>query len=272
MNSIILDNIKSLPPLPRNVTHLQEIFNNPESSLGEIAKAIENDPMMTANLLKEINSPLYGMSKDVKTVSQAISLLGMEITRSIILGSSIRKLLNVDMEPYAIVAETFVKISTAQAMLARVWYRQVDKNKADMLFLAAMLQEIGKILISNYIIRENETISFQSEVKNSRNIADVEKMYIGETAGSVTAAIFEHWKMDAKLVKIIRYCDAPQNAPEDIRAHADALQIVKTVVPVNDPFGALHIQIGLEKAKNMGYEPSILQKAIEETSRQSSLF
>ncbi len=49
----------------------------------------------------------YCFGKEIKSVSQAVSLFGMSMTRSIAIGNSVRKLLNVDMEPYGITSEKF---------------------------------------------------------------------------------------------------------------------------------------------------------------------
>ena len=42
----------SLPPLPKTVIDMQRVCNDPESSIGDLVKTIEGDPMIVANLLK----------------------------------------------------------------------------------------------------------------------------------------------------------------------------------------------------------------------------
>ena len=262
MNHSILESIKSLPPLPKTITEIQRIYLNPDSSIADLVKVIEEDPMIIANLLKAANSPLYSFQKEISNVKQAVALFGMSMTRSIILGNSVRKLLNVDMEPYGISSENFAEISFKQATLIQSWYKKIDKEKADRLFLAALLQETGKILISSYIIQKDETISFKSEIEMSYDISTVEKSYVQETTATVTAAIFEHWSFDRDFVEMIRYSDDPMNASSDIREFSVALNIVKTIVPMNNPFGDISINLGLRKASDSGYDYEILKDCV----------
>jgi HD-like signal output (HDOD) protein len=264
MNHAILESIKSLPPLPKTITEIQKIYANADSSIADLVKVIEDDPMIIANLLKAANSPLYSFKNDIVNVAQAVSLFGMSMTRSIVLGNSVRKLLNVDMEPYAASSEKFAETSSKQAALILSWYKKIDKQKSDKLFLAALLQETGKILIASHIIQKDETTTFRSEIEMTHNIAMVEKSYVGATTATITAAIFEHWGFDADFVDMIRFSDDPEYAPQDLKEFSTVLNIVKTIVPINDPFGDISINIGLKKASDAGYNHELLEDCIDD--------
>ena len=264
MKSSIIESIKSLPPLSKTITDINRVYADKEAGIGELAKVIEPDPMIVANLLKAANSPLYGFGKDIRNVSQAVSLFGMGMTRSIALGNAVRKLLNVDMQPYGITSDKFAKISSLQATLMLKWYNKVDKQKAEKLYLAAFLQETGKILISSDVIQEDEDTSFKSEVEQSNNLAQVEKTYVDVTSAEVTAKVFEHWGFDNEFVEMIKYADNPTSAPTQVREYATALHIVKTVLPINKPFADPSINFALRKARDAGYNHEILEDAIDE--------
>jgi HD-like signal output (HDOD) protein len=261
VKSSIIDSIKSLPPLSKTIIDINKVYADENSSIHDLAKAIEPDPMIVANLLKAANSPLYGF-KEIKNASHAVSMFGMGMTRSIALGNSVRKLLNVDMQPYGITSEKFAEISSKQATLILMWYKQIDKEKADKLYLAAFLQETGKILIASDIIQEDEVTSFQSEIETSNNIPQVERMYVDVSSADVTAEVFSHWGFDQDFIEMIRYSDTPNLAPEEIREYSVVLNIVKTVLPINNPFSEQAINFGLKKAVDAGYDPQLLEDAI----------
>ena len=263
MKNSIIESIKSLPPLSKTIIDINRIYADENSGINELAKAIEPDPMIVANLLKSANSPLYSFGREIHSVVQAVSLFGMSMTRSIALGNSVRKLLNVDMKPYGITSERFAEISLMQATLMMKWYSKVDKAKADKLYLAAFLQETGKILISSDIIQEDEGTSFASEVELSNNIAAVEKAYVAVSSSEVTAEVFSHWGFDKEFVEMIRYADNPEAAPLEVKELSMALHIVKTVVPMNKPFSDQAINFGLRKARDAGYNHEILEDVID---------
>jgi len=264
MKSSIIESIKSLPPLSKTIMDINKIYADEKAGVGDLAKAISHDPMIIANLLKATNSPLYSFGKEIRTVEQAVSLFGMNMTRTIAIGNSVRKLLNVDMKPYGVTSDDFADVSEKQAKLIQSWYNTIDKEKADKLYLAAFLQETGKILISSDIIQEDEDVSFASEIEMSNNIAQVEKSYVEVTTSEVTAEVFEHWGFDSEFVEMIRYADTPALAPEEVKEFSMALNIVKTIVPINKPFAESSINFGLRKARDAGYDYEVLEDMLDD--------
>jgi len=264
VKSSIIDSIKALPPLSKTILDLNKVYADENSSIHDLVKVIEGDPMIVANLLKASNSPLYGFGKEIKNVGQAVSLFGMSMTRSIALGNSVRKLLNVDMQPYGITSEKFAEISAMQATLMVNWYQKIDKKKAEQLYLAAFLQETGKILIASDIIQEDEATSFYSEVETSMDLAQVEKSYVEVTSSEVTAKVFEHWRFDKRFIKMIQYADNPEAAPNELKEYSMALHIVKTALAVNRPLCEQSINFALQKASNAGYDHTLLEDAIDD--------
>jgi len=259
----MIDSIKSLPPLPKTVIDMQRVCNDPESSIGDLVKTIEGDPMIVANLLKAANSPLYSLRREINNVAQAVSLFGMSMTRSIGLGNSVRKLLNVDMEPYGITSDRFAEISALQGVLSHKWYSQIDRAKADKLFLASFLQETGKIVIASDIIQEELVTNFKSDIEVAVDISSVEHSYVEASTAEVTAAIFAHWNFDHEFVQMISFSDTPQKAPDEVKEYSMALHIIKTIIPINDPFSERSITQGLKKAEAAGLDSVKLQKAID---------
>lgn len=264
LKSSIIETIKALPPLPVTIIEINSIYADKNSNIKDMAKAIEKDPMIVANILKAANSPLYGFGREIKNVTQAVALFGINMIRSIAIGNSIRKLLNVDMQPYGVTSEEFAYILSLQSSLLFNWYKKIDKQKAEELYLAAFLQETGKILIASEVIQNNEIIHFLSEVENSNNLAIIEKAYANATSAEVTAMIFEHWGFEANFVDMIRYSDDPSLAPSDIKEYATALNIIKTIVPLNKPFYEISINLGVKTASDSLYDTTLLQDSIQQ--------
>lgn len=262
MKSSIIDNIKALPPLSSTIIKINQIYANENSTVKDMANVIEQDPMIIANILKIANSPLYGFGREIKNASQAVSLFGMSMTRSIAIGNSIKKLLNVDMQPYNVTSDEFAHVSSLQAALILNWYKKIDKQKAEKLYLAAFLQETGKILIASEVIQNDEAISFASEVENSNSLATVERAYVNASCGEVTALVFKHWGFDSDFIEMIKYSDAPFSAQDEIKEFAMALNIVKTIIPINRPFSEMAINFGLKIALDAGYKVELLEESI----------
>jgi HD-like signal output (HDOD) protein len=151
-----------------------------------------------------------------------------------------------------------------QATLMLKWYSKVNKQKVDDLYLAAFLQETGKILIASDVIQEDEDMAFKSDVAMSNNLAQLEKSYVDVSSAEVTAEVFSHWGFEKEFIEMIKYADNPAAAPDEIVEYSTALHIVKTVLPLNKPFSDQAINFGLRKARDAGYEYEILEDVIDE--------
>lgn len=259
----ITERIKTLPPLPKSFHEINSICADDNGTIDKLAKVIETDPMLVANLLKVANSPLYSFRREIRSVLQAVSLFGMSTTKALTTDISIKKLLSIDIEPYGIIPEDFVKISATQSALMREWYGKIDRRKLDILFLSALLQETGKILIANEIVQNDEVTQFRSEIESTVNIAEVEKSYVGTTTSIITSKIFQHWGFDETMVDSIRFADNYAAAPDEIKDYSLALKIVKTAVPMNAPLSERSVAIALHIIQKEGLDSDIFMKSVE---------
>ena len=264
MKSQVVQRIRSLPPLPRTIEEFEKAINEKDIDFDKIVAILQQDPMLVADILKTVNSSYYGLKQEVEDLSKAISYLGLQEVKSIVLQNSIKKLFNIDMEPYGISADEFAHISKMQSKLTELWLKQFEPSNVKFMKLAAFLQELGKIVIADLIIKEDMTYLFRSEVEMTNDIASVERSFVGHSSAEVTGAMFEHWGFEEELVKAIRYADDFAAAPESVRSSATILHIVKRAIPVNKPLHASSIAIAMNIAKNQGFDTEKLQKAIEE--------
>ena len=167
------------------------------------------------------------------------------------------------MEPYGVTSERFAELSSMQAVLSHKWFTQIDRAKADKLFLASFLQESGKIVIASDIIQEEVVTNFKSDIELAVDISSVERMYVEASTAEVTAAIFSHWNFDHEFVQMIAFSDTPHKAPDEVKEFSTALNIIKTIIPINDPLSERSIAQGLRKAEAAGFDVVKLQKAID---------
>lgn len=263
MKESIIKKIKSLPPLPKTIHEFEKAYNDPNVSLEKIALILEKDPMLVANILKRVNSPYYGLRKEITDLSHAISLLGLSEVKGVVLQNSIKKLLNIDMEPYGVSAEEFANVSHLQSHLMYRWYRKVDSRKLKLLSLASLLQEMGKIIIADEIIKEDLVYPFKSEIETSNDIPSVERSFVGVTSAEITAEMFNYWGFDELFVKSIKFSDNFKEADEESCEYSRALNIVKLAIPVNGPLSEAGINRAVSIAEGENMDVDLLKDAID---------
>ena len=239
MDSNILKKIKALPPLDDTILKIQRICTDKNSSLHDLVKVVEGDPMLTANILKSSNSPLYGFSREIKNISHAISLFGMATVRGFALSSAIRQNIKIDLSPYDLTNAKFLEISVAQSTLMFNWFSKVDREMLGILVPASFMMEVGKIIIANEITEQNRSEEFIAALKKAKTLSDVsiiENEITGFSNEEITAKIFEQWNLETELVEAIRYSNNPTEASEHIQPFSTALLIIKNCINI---FGQL---------------------------------
>ncbi|MEH6628984.1 MAG: HDOD domain-containing protein, partial [Motiliproteus sp.] len=84
----IIDGIDELVSLPDAVIRANELLDSPHGNAENIGEVISHDPGLSAKLLKLVNSAFYSFPAKIDTVSRAITLIGTNELRSLILASS----------------------------------------------------------------------------------------------------------------------------------------------------------------------------------------
>lgn len=264
MTDDILKKIKQLPPLPESAMQIEAVYQDPNSSFNDMVKILEKDPLLTADILKAANSPLYGFSREINAISQAVGLFGMGTVRGFALASIVKKSFSLDLSPYGINNEMFSALSKKQHALMTSWCLRKENRLLGILSPAAFLVEIGKVLIAQQVIADKKEEAFRDALKELQDVEAAEREIVGADTPEVSAKIFEQWKFEAGLVDVIRNCQEPSKAetPDDIKA-ASILQTVRIAVPINGVVTDASIEAAKEFLTSYNLDMESFEKAIE---------
>ena len=233
MTDDILKKIKQLPPLPESAMQIEAVYQDPDSSFNDMVKILEKDPLLTADILKAANSPLYGFSREVNAISQAVGLFGMGTVRGFALASIVKKSFALDLSPYGINNDMFSALSKKQHGLMTAWCLRKENKLLGVLSPAAFLVEIGKVLIAQQIMADNKQEEFRNALQELGDVEAAERKVVNVDTPEVSATIFSHWRFEESLVDTIRNCLNPEEADEKDQRAARILHVVRTAVPIN---------------------------------------
>jgi HD-like signal output (HDOD) protein len=233
MTEDILKKIKQLPPLPESAMQIEVVYQDPNSSFNDMVKILEKDPLLTADILKAANSPLYGFSREINAISQAVGLFGMGTVRGFALASIVKKSFNLDLSPYGITNDMFSLLSKKQHGLMTAWCLRKENKLLGVLSPAAFLVEIGKVLISQQIMAEKKEAAFRDALKELQNVEEAEQKVVNVDTAEVSATVFKHWRFEENMVDVIGNCMHPEKAKEENQRAAKILHVVRTAVQIN---------------------------------------
>lgn len=262
----ILKKIRTLPPLDDTIINIQRICVDKNSSLGDLVKVVESDPMLTANILKSSNSPLYGFSREIKNISHAVSLFGMATVRGFALSSAIRQNIKINLEPFGLSNNDFLEISTLQSSFMSKWYSKVNKSMLDILQPASFMMEVGKIIVANELIEQGKDSSFKealSQIKTPHELSLLEIEYVGLANEEITAKIFEQWNLEAELVESINFSNNPTQAQGHIIPFAVALCVVKNTINIFGQFDDSSTARAISIIEQHGLSSALYLEAVE---------
>src|ERR1043166_2754118 len=87
----VLAALDKLPPFSPVLTRLLATLADEDASFGELAGIIETDAVLAGNLLRVVNSPLYGRVSTINSVRHAVAILGSIKIRNLVLGLSVSR-------------------------------------------------------------------------------------------------------------------------------------------------------------------------------------
>lgn len=263
MNDEILKKIKQLPPLPESARQIEAVYQDPDSTFSDMVKILEKDPLLTADILKAANSPLYGFSREINTINQAVGLFGMGTVRGFALASIVKKSFALDLSPYGIDSDMFSTLSKKQHALVTSWCLRKDTKLLGILSPAAFLVEIGKVLIAQQIMADKSQENFKKALASNESIEAAEREVVGVDTPEVSATIFEHWRFETGLVETIRNCLNPDNAKKDIKKAVQILQVVRSAVEINGSITQDSIDMAKELILKYNLDMESFEKALE---------
>ncbi len=227
----IVSKVSSFPTLPYMAQRLLVLANDPEADFSEIGKVIQYDPALTANVLKAANSAFLGFGKPVDSLTEASFRIGTKWIFQIAVSSLIYSNIRVPAEGYELSAEDLWKHSIAVALMTENLCAQIKLNNAGAIFTGALVHDIGKIAISEFVSDGYEKIQEMVDNENC-SFEEAEEKILGVEHAEVGAMIAENWRFPEPIIDIIRWHHHPEGAEEtspgiDIVHIADALCLMQ---------------------------------------------
>ena len=131
------------PPFPAVAVQLIQQMQDPHVGAAEVGKLIELDPSLTASLLRLVNSPFFGLRRQIAGVPEAVMVLGMSAVRRMVLSLAVVTPLRQPQVDPAFARQRW-QHTVGCAALARRLIGD-DPAAAELAFTAGLLHDIGQV-------------------------------------------------------------------------------------------------------------------------------
>jgi putative nucleotidyltransferase with HDIG domain len=196
----VVSGLKDLPALPLVVSELLASFDKPDVELGELAAQIAHDQALAAKTLRLANSSFYGLQSKVRTISQAIAVLGFDSVRALVVGAGV-------IEGFKAARDNgfdfdgFWRHSIATALCARALARSVG-SPPELSFVAGLLHDLGRLVfVARFPQHYAEVLA--ARVLRDCPLLEAERAVLGIDHAQVGRALGEHWRIPETICRAI---------------------------------------------------------------------
>jgi HD-like signal output (HDOD) protein len=213
----LVDGIVTLPTIPTVLAALNDKIADSESSAGDIAEIIAQDPPTATKVLRLANSAYYGLRNKVSTINHAVTMLGFNIIRNLVLTATVFDLSGKKNIAGLFDVEKFWRHSLGVGVASKIVAREAfpkAANLADEFFICGLLHDLGKIILGEYA-QDKFAQALKASNEQSIPLYEAEQQVIGCTHAEVGGVLAKRWNLSGGIIIAIGQHHAPMEAPEE---------------------------------------------------------
>ena len=208
----IVSKTGDLPTLPHVATKVMRLVSDPKTSAKDVQDAIITDQGMTAQILKISNSAMYGMKREIRTLTQAILLLGFESIRSIVVASASKKMYKAQGGAPGFKEKLIWENSIGSALVSRGIAEQFPDMDKEEAFIGGLMHNMGKTVLNQKMPDAYSEIMVTS-YNQGTPIHVIERQKLGFDHAELGYCLMQKWNLSDSLADAIRYYLEPEKAP-----------------------------------------------------------
>ncbi len=223
------------PPLPELVVRALALLNDADAEPQQLETHLLHDQVLVGKILGMVNSPFYGLNRQISRVKDAIMVLGFRGLHTLLLTVSTASYLQRDYGCYGHSENGLWTHSLAVATGAQALGKLAGqgRDQCDELFIAGLLHDIGKMPVAPYLTERNIEMT-----RDPVESIGIEREEIGVDHTEAGALVCAKWNMSESVQEILRH-------HHDLESHED-LKISCAIV---------HLADELAHERGIGYPP-----------------
>lgn len=161
------DNALTLPSLPQVAFRLKKALEEPDIAITEIVNIVQFDATIVAKLIQVANSVFYAAESPITNCQNAVIRLGLDGTRRVVMGISVKQLFYCENKPLMSMMETNWRNSIYLSSLCFILAKESKTVSPEDALLAGLICDIGKIPILNFAEQQHDAPPNLMELKTA---------------------------------------------------------------------------------------------------------
>ncbi len=202
--------------LPHVMTSLSGLIADENSTMKDFEDVIKMDPTLVVRLLRLVNSPFYGLSQRVDSISRAVAYLGMKNLHNMAVTDALKGIFKEKVTPRIFSREKLWLHSAAVSICAKMIAERIFEANGDDAYLCGILHDFGLIVESQ--VEPEKFFSACENCGEGCRITDLEQEYLGTDHCQIGYLLTVDWEMPEAIQIAIRdhHLESGDYAPDSL--------------------------------------------------------
>ena len=220
MLASIVGSVKDLPVLPRTFMALREKLADPNASVKEVVKLVEQDISISAKILQLVNSAFFGLPREISTLNTAVSYLGIDMLHNLVLSAEVFRVFENAAKLPGFSFEELHEHSQLTAKIAS--HIPVPAAVHSAAVVAGLLHDVGKLVLATRSPKHFAR-ALEGATEEKRPLFAVEQELMGVSHAEVGAYLLGIWGLPCPVVEAVAHHHHPERVPQET---LDAVAVV----------------------------------------------
>ncbi|MBC7385432.1 MAG: HDOD domain-containing protein [Cryobacterium sp.] len=199
----LLTKLQDMPTLPVIAMKVNELIADPNATSGDIAAILKQDQVLTAKILRLVNSSYYAVPGGVSDVQKALAFLGFNTVAQLVLSLSVFSMFS-KFGDDSLTMKDFWMHALAVAVCSEGISKRWNIGKPEEVFTCGLLHDIGKLVIYE-VDRDRLTFILKRAREGKKGFIEIEREHDLLTHAYIGDMMATRWGLPQVVRQAIRY-------------------------------------------------------------------
>lgn len=236
----IISKLGELPAMSHVASQVIQVVSDPDASAKDLQNIIEKDQALTSQILKISNSAMFGLMREVRTLTHAIMILGFSTIRSVVIASSSKHLYRGGKTGFKEQLLWLHSVSTA--LISRFLALKFSKTNAEEAFIGGLMHDVGKTILNKKCPNEYTEI-IQEAYNGELPFIEAEKKHLSFDHTEVGSLLIRKWNLSESLEEAVKWHHQPMRATDTNKTLTALIGLANQI--------AVDLEFGIEKGETV---------------------
>ncbi len=207
--SLPVDRLVTLPPFPAVARKLMVLLARPNFTVLEASHLVRSDAVFAGEVLRLANSAMMGLRYEVVSIMHAISVLGMDRLRNLVLTVAMRDFVR-GAKPVGILRLCW-RHNLAAALLAEALADDCHIERSDA-YTAGLMHDLGRLALVAACPAEYGKV-LAAAPASTKELLNCEDRLVGINHRDAGALLAEKWGLPSLLRELLCLGASPRTGP-----------------------------------------------------------